>query len=159
MDKELQKELKKFLTGRVVVDEEGLLIALPEDIRFSFHGVPDGWESARFRKLVSREQRIRIAEDGESAFYVAIEALQMLGRLIHLESEPRALGCMRHYVLGKSVVLCVYPEGEGAVVVSAYTGKSLLAGASCRRALRDFARALPRSEEEPKKKRKAFKKK
>lgn len=143
MDKGLKKELKKILSGRVIVNEDGVLTALSDNQRLIFHGLPEGWESVRFRGITKRESRLRIVQENGTPFDLVFSAMQNLGRLVELKQAPETLACIRRYVFRKPVVIAVDYEGDGVVRVTVYTGRSLLAGSSCRRGLNDFCRALP----------------
>ncbi|MDO4732964.1 MAG: hypothetical protein Q4B50_05560 [Bacillota bacterium] len=165
MDKAMQKEIRKILTGRVILQEEGWLIALPEGNPMVFHGLPDGWSSARFRKIIYREEHLQLDTSFEDAFQIVLRRLQDMGRLVYLDTIPEAISCMRRYFTSKSLLISAVPEGGGRICVRAYTGRSLFGGLSCRRGLRDFRHNLPLIEivdsakKEEKKKRSREKKK
>ena len=132
MDKEFKAELRKLLTGRTVRDEEGWLIAVPEGGYLIYHGVTD---RTGYRKIKSSEKRIQIASDNEQAFHLVLDALQDMGIPVNMQTKPDALCGLYRAFLTKAVVLCVTPEGNGAVLVQAYTGRSLTAGICCRSAI------------------------
>lgn len=143
MDKGLKKELKKVLNGRVIVREDGMLIALTGNQPFVFQGVVSGWEAVRFGGISCRKQRLRVAESDDAAFEVILAAMQNLGRLVDLACAPAALACVRRYFLNRSVVIVADYEGDGVVCISVYTGRGLFSGFSRRRGMNDFCRALP----------------
>ena len=128
MDKQLKTELRKLLTGRTVRDEEGWLVAVPEGSYLIYHGVTD---KTGYRKIKVRERRVQIASDNEAAFHLVLEALQEIGILVNMETRPDALCALHRAFLTKAVVLCVTPEGNGSVLVQAYTGRSFTAGFCC----------------------------
>jgi hypothetical protein len=132
MDKQLKTELRKLLTGRTIRDEEGWLIAVPEGSYFVYHGVTD---RTGYRKIKCREERVQAAADNEQAFYTVLNALKDVGLLVNMKTKPNALCALCRFFLTKAVVLCVVPEGDGLVLVQAYTGRSLTAGICCRRAI------------------------
>jgi hypothetical protein len=132
MDKQFKTELRKLLTGRTIRDEEGWLIAVPEGSYLIYHGVAD---RTGFRKIKFKEKRVRLADDNEKAFHLVLGALQDMGILANMQTKPDALCAMCRMFLTKAVVLCVSPEGNGEVLVQAYTGRSLTAGICCRSAI------------------------
>ena len=125
MDKQLKAELRKFLTGRTIRDEEGWLVAIPDGNYMIYHGVAD---RSGYRKIKIREERIQVAPDNETAFHLVLEALQEAGILANLQTKPNALCALCRFLLTKVVVLCVVPEGNGIVLIQAYTGRSFTAG-------------------------------
>ena len=132
MDKLLRTELKKLLTGRTIRDEEGWLIAVPEGSYLIFHGITD---RTGYRKIKLKEARIRVADENEQAFHIVLRALQNVGLLVNMQTKPKALCALCRFFLTKSVVLCVTPEGDGTVLIQAYTGRAFTAGICCRMAI------------------------
>ena len=132
MDKQFKTELRKLLTGRTIRDEEGWLIAVPEGSYLIYHGVAD---RTGFRKIKFKEKRVRLADDNEKAFHLVLGALQDMGILANMQTKPDALCALCRMFLTKAVVLCVSPEGNGEILVQAYTGRSLTAGICCRSAI------------------------
>ena len=132
MDKQLKTELRKLLTGRTIRDEEGWLIAVPEGSHFIYHGITD---RTGYRKIKCVEERVQVASDNEQAFYTVLKALSDIGLLVNMKTKPNALCALCRFFLTKTVVLCVVPEGDGLVLIQAYTGRSLTAGISCRLAI------------------------
>ena len=129
MDKQLKTELRKLLTGRTIRDEEGWLIAIPEGNYFIYHGITD---RTGYRKIKCREERVQAAADNEQAFHTVLQALKDVGQLVDMKTKPNALCALCRFFLSKTVILCVTPEGEGQVLIQAYSGRSLTAGI-CRR--------------------------
>ena len=144
MDKQLKTELRKLLTGRTIRDEEGWLIAVPEGSHFIYHGVTD---RTGYRKIKCVEERVQVASDNEQAFYTVLKALSDIGLLVHMNTKPNALCALRRFFLTKTVVLCVIPEGDGLVLVQAYTGRSLTAGISCRLAITKLIKKMNLTQE------------
>lgn len=132
MDKQLKTELRKLLTGRTIRDEEGWLIAVPEGSYFVYHGITD---KTGYRKIKCREERVKVASDNEQAFHTVLNALGDTGLLVNMKTKPDALCALCRFFLTKTVVLCVLPEGDGLVLVQAYTGRSFTAGICCRLAI------------------------
>ena len=139
MDKQLKSELRKLLTGRTIRDEEGWLIAIPEHTYFIYHGVTD---RTAYRKIKLREERVQVASDNEQAFYTVLKALAEVGLLVNMKTKPDALCALCRFFLTKTVVLCVVPEGDGLVLVQAYTGRSFTAGICCRLAISKLIKIL-----------------
>ena len=139
MDKQLKTELRKLLTGRTIRDEEGWLIAVPEGSYFIYHGVTD---RTGYRKIKCREERVQLDEDGETAFYKVMHALQEMGLLVNMQTKPDALCALCRFFLTKAVVLCVVPQQDGSLVAEAYTGRSLTAGLCCRMAISKLIKIL-----------------
>jgi hypothetical protein len=139
MDKQLKTELRKLLTGRTIRDEDGWLIAVPEGTYMIYHGVAD---STGYRKIKLREERVKVASDNEEAFHKVFKALQDVGILANLQAKPNSLCALCRFFLTKAVVLCVDPQGEGMVLIQAYTGRSLLAGICCRRAISKLVKIM-----------------
>lgn len=132
MEKELKNELRKLLTGRTVRDEEGVLMAVPEGSRLIYQGVSD---TTGHRKILERSAVMEVARDTDAAFYQVLEALQRVGILVNMRSQPKALCALKRYFLTKAVILCVLPEQDGQIRIRAYTGRSLLAPACCSHAI------------------------
>ena len=120
------------MTGRTIRDEEGWLIAVPEGSHFIYHGVTD---RTSYRKIKHREERVQVASDNEQAFHTVLKALRDIGLLVNMKTKPDALCALCRFLLTKAVVLCVVPEGNGLVLVQAYTGRSFTAGICCRLAI------------------------
>jgi hypothetical protein len=76
-----------------------------------------------------------VAPDNEQAFSTVLEALKNVGLLVNMKAKPNALCALCRFFLTKAVILCVVPEGNGMVLVQAYTGRSLAAGICCRLAI------------------------
>ena len=145
MDKQLKAELRKLLTGRTIRDEEGWLIAVPEGSYFIYHGVTD---RTGYRKIKCREERVQVASDNEQAFQTVLKALMDIGLLVNMKTKPNALCALCRFFLTKAVILCVVPEGEGLVLVQAYTGRSFTAGICCRLAIAKFIKKMNLTQED-----------
>ena len=144
MEKQLKTELKKLLTGRTIRDEEGWLVAVPDGNYLIYHGIAD---NTGFRKIKLREERIQVAASNEEAFHVVLKALQEIGVLVNMKTMPDALCALCRIFLTKAVILCVVPEGNGLVLVQAYTGRAVTAGLSCRMAIANFMKKLNQMQE------------
>lgn len=142
MAKELEREIKKILMGRSMRNEEGWLVALPEDARMVFNGVVSGAGAVHFRGLAVRSKVLQVPQDGEQAFQAALGAIETMGVPVDLEYQPDALCCLRRYFFGKPVLLMAVYGGYGQVTAWAYTGKRLLAGMACGRTLREFTKKI-----------------
>ena len=145
MDKQLKTELRKLLTGRTIRDEEGWLIAVPEGSYFIYHGVTD---RTGYRKIKHREERVQVAADNEQAFHTVLNALQDIGLLVNMKTKPNALCALCRFFLTKAVLLCVVPEGDGLVLVEAYTGRSFAAGICCRLAIAKLIKKMNLAQED-----------
>ena len=132
MEKQLKSELRKLLTGHVTRDEEGWLIAVPEGQYMIYPGAVD---RTGYRKIKVLEARVQAAPSNEEAFDKVLNALQDMGSLVNMRTKPNALCALCRFFLTKAVVLCVVPEGDGLVLVQAYTGRSFTAGICCRMAI------------------------
>lgn len=139
MDKQLKTELRKLLTGRTIRDEEGWLIAIPEGQYLIYHGVSD---RTGYRKIKCREERLQAAPNNEEAFHKVLAALQEVGTLVNMKAKPNALCALCRFFLTKAVILCVVPEGEGIVLIQAYTGRSFLAGICCTAAIKKLIKNM-----------------
>lgn len=139
MERQLKSELRKLLTGRTIRDEEGWLIAVPEGQYMIYHGVID---RTGYRKIKLREERMQVADNNEEAFDKVLKALQDVGTLVNMQTKPNALCALCRFFLTKTVILCVVPEGNGLVLIQAYTGKSFTAGISCRLAISKLAKKM-----------------
>ena len=144
MEKQLQTELRKLLTGRTIRDEEGWLIAIPDGNYLIYHGVTD---RTGYRKIKLREERIQVAATNEEAFHVVLKALQEIGVLVNMKTKPDALCALCRMFLTKAVFLCVVPEGDGLVLAQAYTGRSFTAGISCKMAITNFMKKINQIQE------------
>ena len=144
MEKQLQTELRKLLTGRTIRDEEGWLIAIPDGNYLIYHGVPD---RTGYRKIKLREERIQVAATNEEAFHLVLNALQEIGVLVNMKTMPNALCALCRVFLTKAVILCVVPESDGLVLVQAYTGRAFTAGISCKKAISDFMKKINQMQE------------
>jgi hypothetical protein len=132
MDKQLKTELRKLLTGRTIRDQEGWLIAVPEGSYMIYHGIAD---RTGYHKIKLREERLQVAPDNEAAFHLVLKGLQDVGILVNMQTKPNALCALCRFFLTKAVVLCVVPEGDGMVLIQAYTGRSFTAGLCNRMAI------------------------
>ena len=139
MDKQLKNELRKILTGRTIRDEEGWLVAVPEGGYLIYHGVTD---FTGFRKIKHVEQQVQVASENEEAFHKVLRALQEVGLLVNMETKPDALCALCRVFLTRSVVLCVEPKTDGAVLLQAYTGRSLFSALWCRLAMMKLMKKL-----------------
>lgn len=139
MEKQLKNELRKLLTGRTVRDEEGWLVAVPDGQYLIYHGVAD---RTGYRKIKLREERIQVADNNEKAFELVFKALQDVGVLVNMNTKPNALCALCRMFLTKAVILCAVPEGNGLVLLQAYTGRALTAGICCRLAIKKFTQKL-----------------
>lgn len=139
MDKQLKTELRKLLTGRTIRDEDGWLIAVPDGTYMIYHGIAD---TTGYRKIKVREERVKVAADNEEAFHKVLKALQDVGILVNLKAKPNALCALSRFLLTKAVVLCVEPQGDGLVLIQAYTGRSFLSWIFSRRAISKLVKAM-----------------
>ena len=139
MESLLKNELRKLLTGRTIRDEEGWLVAIPEGSRLIYHGVTD---RTGYRRIREKETMIQAADSTENAFAPVFKALQNIGIPVNMKTQPEALCALCRIFLTKTVILCVLPGQNGLVRVRAYTGQSLLAGISCRRAISKLEKEL-----------------
>ena len=144
MDKQLKTELRKLLTGRTIRDEEGWLIAVPDGSYFVYHGVTD---RTGYRKIKCKEERVQVASDNEQAIHTMLKALGEVGLLVNMKTKPDALCALCRFFLTKTVILCVVPEGNGLVLVQAYTGRSLTAGICCRLAIAKLIKQMGLTQE------------
>jgi hypothetical protein len=85
---------------------------------------------------------VQVAADNEQAFYAVLKALSNVGLLVNMKTKPDALCALCRFFLTKTVVLCVVPEGDGLVLVQAYTGRSFTAGICCRLAISKLIKIL-----------------
>ena len=145
MDKQLKTELRKLLTGRTIRDEEGWLIAVPEGSHFIYHGITD---RTGYRKIKCVEERVQAATDNEQAFHTVLKALMDIGLLVNMKTKPNALCALCRFFLTKTVILCVIPEGDGLVLIQAYTGHSLTAGICCRLAIAKLIKEMNLTQED-----------
>lgn len=144
MDKQLKSELRRLLTGRTMRDEEGWLVAIPEGKFMIHHGITD---RTGYRKIKVKETRIQAAEDNEEAFHAIFNALQDIGMLVNLRSKPSALCARCRFFMTKAVILSVTPEGDGIVLIQAFTGRSFTAGLCCRMAIKKLIKKIDRTKE------------
>ena len=139
MEKHLKAELRKLLTNRTIRDDEGWVIAAPEGSRVICRGLTD---RTGYRRIEVREERVQVAYSNEEAFHMVFNALQDVGMLVNMRTRPNALCALCQFFLSKSVVLCVVPEGDGLVLIQAYTGRSLLAGLCSRMAISKLLKSM-----------------
>ena len=114
MNKQLKKELKRLLSGRTILDNEGVLMALPEGQRMIFHGLTNGWSSVLFSGIAVQEYCFQLASDGAEAFSVVFPVMQRLGRLVVLSERETALA------------VAVYGKGAAGTVSAAPRSERLL---------------------------------
>lgn len=141
MDK---KEIRDILLGRIVRLDEELWGAAPAGARFHFHGVRDGAGDVRLFGVTRRSHRYRTAEmEKADAFAAAETALNSMGRPMQLKSAPEERACLYAPNWIAPVLLTLAQDGDG-LVLTAYTGKSMLLGQfRCRIALWILERRLP----------------
>jgi hypothetical protein len=90
---------------------------------------------------------VQAADDNEQAFHTVLKALADIGLLVNMKTKPDALCALCRFFLTKAVVLCVVPQGEGLVLVQAYTGRSLTAGICCRLAIAKLIKKMDLAQE------------
>lgn len=109
-----------------------------------YHGIAD---RTGYRKIKLREERIQVASDNEVAFHLVLKGLQDVGILTNMQTKPNALCALCRFFLTKAVVLCVVPEGDGLVLIQAYTGRSFTAGICCRLAITKLIKKIKPAQE------------
>ena len=139
--KKEQKEIKRLLLGKTVLDEEGRLVT-PEagTIRVPM-GIADGAGAVRFLGVSGKVRCYESDLSEEELMEHAKECMADLGRGVRLRQRPEALACLIRYVLTKPVILsfrCV--EGRG--ILTAWTGRGLTCRLSQNRAIRAFEHPL-----------------
>jgi hypothetical protein len=91
---------------------------------------------------------VQVAPDNEQAFHMVLRALRDVGLLVNMKAKPDALCALCRFFLTKTVVLCVVPEGDGLVLVQAYTGRSFTAGICCRLAIAKLIKKMNLTQED-----------
>lgn len=122
------REVRDILLRRIVQKDEQLWAAAPADAKFHFHGLRDGAGDVRFFGVTHRTRRYEVGEmDPVIAFTAAETALYSMGKPMYLESLPGSRGCL--YVPNWiAPVLLTVEQEAGGLKVTAYTGRSLVAG-------------------------------
>ncbi len=136
-------EIKRVLMGRVVLGEDGRLIALPAGtILRTPIGIGDGADavlllgvSRRIRRYGTKDSKARLME-------AAKKSMQNVGRGLALNEQPEAIACLIRYVLTRPAVL-VFTWEDGTPTLTAWTGRGLTGWISLRRAIRAFESGLP----------------
>ena len=139
MEKQQKNEIRKFLTGRTIRDEEGWLIAVPDGSYMIYHGVSD---RSGYRKIKQKQARIKLGTNNEEAFYLVLKGLQDMGILANMATMPDALCALCRMQFTKAVLLCVTPVEDGVVLAQAFTGRSLTAGISCKIAINKLIKKI-----------------
>ena len=139
--KKEQKEIKRLLLGRMVLDEAGRLVT-PEagTIRIPT-GIADGAGAVRFLGVSGRVRCYESDLSEEELMEHVKGCMANLGRGVRLRQRPEAFACLIRYVLTKPVILsirCV--EGRG--ILTAWTGRGLTCRLSQNRAIRAFEHPL-----------------
>ena len=138
------KEVRDILLRRIVRQNEQFWTVAPSDVKFHFHGVRDGAGDVRLFGVthLTRSYQVTDMEPAE-AFSAAESALNSLGYPMRLASMPEAKGCLYVPNWIAPVLLTVEQEKNG-LQITAYTGRSLLAGRiRCRIALWILRQRLP----------------
>ncbi len=139
MDKQLKTEIRAILSARTATDADGWVVAVDGHLPLTIYGVGD---SSAFYGIVSQNLHASVASDAKSALQKLSKAFQRFGTMAVLEHDPDALACVRRKCGTKTVLLTAKNLGEGSVLLTAYTGRSLLAKCTCRRALKLMKKAL-----------------
>lgn len=141
MDK---KEIRDILLGRVVRLDENLWAAAPADARIHFFGITDGAGDVRLFGVSHLTHCYQAAEMKTDMDLGEVKtALNSMGRPMRLVSAPEGTACL--YAPGWiAPVLLTLERVENTFKLSAYTGRSLIAGKlRCHIALRMLEQRLP----------------
>ena len=136
-------EIRRVLLGRAVLTEDGRLAAIPAGTLMKTPiGVGDGAGAVGILGVTRRVRRYGTKDGRTRVMEAAKKAMQNIGRGLVLNEQPEAVACLLRYVLTRPVVL-VFTHENGAVELTAWTGRGLTAWLALRRAIKAFEKGLP----------------
>ena len=136
-----KREIRRLLLGKAVIDGDGKFITPEPGTVYIPQGVQNGAGAIRFLGLTGRS-RYYVTDLGKEEILAAAEARMMdQGRGVRLREQPEAVACLIRRLLTRSVLLVFRAEEEGWVL-TAWTGRGLLARVFQNRAFRDFERLM-----------------
>lgn len=150
------KEVRDILVGRIIRKDEDFWTAAPADARFHFHGMRDGEGDVRLFGVAHMTRRYETPEvEPAIAFAVAETALYSMGKPMELASMPEKKCCL-YAPKWIAPVLLTIERDDGGLLMTAYTGRSLLfSWFRCRIAFWIFGQRLPEGSASAGKSRKA----
>ena len=136
-------EIRRVLLGRAVLAEDGRLMAIPAGTFMPTPiGVGDGAGAVGILGMSRRIRRYDTKDGKPRVMAAAKKAMQIVGRGLVLNEQPEAVACLLRYVLTRPVVL-VFTHENGAVELTAWTGRGVTGRLSLRRAIKAFEQGLP----------------
>lgn len=142
---EKTKELKKILTGNVMLNESNVLIATPPKYIARSQGALDGaLEAALFGVHMETKHFILNLRKNELDTFVD-EYLANHGRRLALADNPDAKAIFTGYIVSKPTVVAVEMDETGkkggrqnGISVTVCTGRTIFAWLRCRRTFKSF---------------------
>lgn len=155
-----KKEIRDILLGKTVLDEDGALTTLEPGMFRVPQGIMDGAGGVFFLGIARRARCYSSTYSEKDTLALAVSCMLDLGRLVRLRLQPETAACRIRYVLTRPAVL-TFRYVDGLPVLTAWTGRGLMAWLTLRRAIRSFERLLPegiqptsgKAPEEPKERR------
>ncbi len=139
---DIEKDVRAVLLGRTALLEDGRLTNYVHGEFNIMSGVSDGAGSVLFFGMAKRSRAFKTRFSEQKALNAARSAMMEIGRGVVPRSDPEMPACLIRYILTKPVVL-TFKYVEGVPVVTAYSGRSLTALISLRRAIAAFTDELP----------------
>lgn len=142
------KELKKILTGNVMLNESNVLIATPPNYISQINGAYDGWlEVMLFGVRMDTMHFVLNLRKKELEDFID-EYMSNHGRRIELKDNPGIKAIFTGFIVSRPMVVAFEIDENGtakggrqnSVIITVCTGRSLLAGVRCKRIFRSFAK-------------------
>lgn len=133
------EEIRYLLMGRLIVREDGCVVQGEQNWR---NGLPDGWLPLRLFGLAKRAQRYTADLSDEELLRAGITALENTGRLLVMSEAPMVPAAL-HRSWSTEYALVTAEVEEHRLVLTAFCGRSPVAGFKCRHLLKKCAEYLP----------------
>ncbi len=139
MEKQLKTEIRAILSARTATDADGWTVAVEGRLPLTMYGVAD---SSAVYGITSKGLSLSIAADSKIALQKLSKVFQCYGAMTVLQNDPEALACLRRKVFSKTVLVTAKNMGEGKILLTAHTGRSIMAKFTCKRTLKTLAKEL-----------------
>lgn len=117
------KEIKRILLGRLVRNEQGVLIARPKGVYANVNGLVDGYFSVFLFGVMSRKRAYRWEGAKKQQTETITRYVQQLGEELKLEEHPDAIACFTGRMVFTPTVVVVEIAKE-QFEVTVYTGRT-----------------------------------
>ena len=139
MEKQLKTEIRAILSARTSTDADGWTVAVEGHLPLTMYGVAD---SSAIYGITSKSQTFSIAADAKNALQKLSKVFMRYGTMTVLQNDLEALACLRRKTFAKTVLVTAKNMGEGKILLTAHTGRSIMAKFTCKRTLKTLAKDL-----------------